>query len=140
MSTVIVRALVRPLGFLMLGLSLFLLLRGHHEPGGGFAGGLLAGAALALRRLAGAGPVRARARAGAAVLAAGMLIAVGYGLVGLVLGDAFLGSRVWRLGVPIVGDLKITASLVFDLGVYVVVVTVVAIFLETLEGDGWRAP
>ncbi len=133
MSTVIVRALARPLEWGIVALSLFLLVRGHDEPGGGFAGGLVAGAALALARLVGEAPSSSRSSVRAGLLATGLLIVVGYGVAGLALGAGFLGSAVWRVGLPILGEIKIVASLIFDVGVYLIVVAMVAIFLRVLE-------
>ncbi len=59
MSSLILRAATRALAPLLLLLALFLLWRGHNEPGGGFIGGLVAASAAALQGLA-FGPAAAR--------------------------------------------------------------------------------
>jgi multicomponent Na+:H+ antiporter subunit A len=137
MNTVIVRAMTRILTPGIVLLSLFLLVRGHDEPGGGFIGGLVAGAAVVLEYLTG-GPERIRRlpplRA-TEMLSVGLLLAVGYGLVGLVAGQAFLRGAVWEVGVPLAGTLKVAASLAFDLGVYLVVLGVVVAYMRSLGED-----
>lgn len=134
MSTVIVRTAAKVLTPGIVLLSLYLLLRGHHQPGGGFIGGLVAGGAAVLLHLAW-GPVgvrRLRVR-GPELLSAGLLVATGYGLAGLAFGEAFLRGAIWSLGpLPGLGQVKVTASLVFDVGVYLVVIGLVIAYLRAL--------
>ena len=59
MNTVILRTITPLITSLMVIFSVFVLLRGHNEPGGGFIGGLIAAAAFALYGLAcGVAPMR----------------------------------------------------------------------------------
>jgi multicomponent Na+:H+ antiporter subunit B len=114
--------------------SLFLLIRGHNEPGGGFVGGLVAGAAFALyaiahtvhqARLLLRFPPRT-------LISAGLLIAVGSGLVSLLYRRPFL-TGIWSaVDLPIIG--KIGTPGIFDIGVYVAVLGVVLqIIFELME-------
>jgi len=120
---------VRVLLPLLLLFSVYLLFRGHHAPGGGFVGGLVAAAAIALHALA-QGVAAARRLLGIspqALIAAGLLTAVASGIPGLLTGAPFLTGRWigigrWELGTPVV----------FDIGVYLVVVGVVLLVIFTL--------
>lgn len=137
MSTLIVRATTRVLTPGVLALSLVLLVRGHDEPGGGFIGGLVAGAAIVLEYVTN-GPERIRRFPpvrSTVLLAVGILLALGYGLAGLVFGAAFLEGAIWEPEVPLVGGVKVAASLVFDAGVYLVVLGVVAAYVRMLAED-----
>lgn len=134
MSSLIVRATIRVLTPGILLLSLVLLVRGHDEPGGGFIGGLVAGAAVVLEYLAG-GPERVRRFPpvrGTILLATGIGLAVAYGLAGLAFGGAFLQGTVWKAEVPVAGELKVAASLAFDAGVYLVVLALVVAYVRVL--------
>src|SRR5699024_4581114 len=119
---------------LMMTFSLFLLMAGHNEPGGGFVGGLVAGLALVLRYLAGgryelseAAPVQA-----GFVLGSGMVIAVTAGVLPLLFGGTVFASATPVLHVPLLGELHFPSALLFDFGVYLVVVGVMLDFLRSL--------
>ena len=118
-------------------LSLYLLFAGHNQPGGGFAGGLVAGLALVLRYLAGgryelgeAAPVDP-----GQLLGLGLLVAGGTGVVGLALGGEVLQSALVEAVLPVLGEVKLVTSLFFDIGVYLVVVGLVLDVLRSL-GSG----
>ncbi|HVL64020.1 MAG TPA: MnhB domain-containing protein [Actinomycetota bacterium] len=110
--------------------AVYLLLRGHDAPGGGFIGGLVAGAAVVLQFLS-HGVARMRGllpMTAGTMLGTGILIACVSGLLPLFFGGEFLEGAVWKAEVPVLGTLKATLSLVFDVGVFLVVVgTVVAL-------------
>ena len=117
----------------------YLLFTGHNEPGGGFAGGLVAGLALVLRYLAG-GRLRAgRGRAGrrrACCSAPGCSFAGGTGVVGLAAGRArSCRRRSSRSTLPVLGDVHLVTSLFFDIGVYLVVVGLVLDMLRSLGAE-----
>ncbi len=104
--------------------SLYLLFAGHNQPGGGFAGGLVAGVVVVMAWVVGGTstvrrilPVRS-----SALLGVGLLLAAGTGFVSLVAGGAFLESASVTIDVPLVGSVKAVSVLVFDIGVYLVVV------------------
>jgi len=114
--------------------SLYVMLRGHNAPGGGFAGGLIAGAAFVFRLLAGGSEGRTVvARLSPVVLiAVGMLLAIGTGFASLILGNEFLESAIVHVDLPAIGDVKLVSAAIFDLGVYLLVIGVVIIVLSHL--------
>ena len=122
-DSLILRTGSRGLAPVMLAVSVYLLLRGHDAVGGGFIGGLTAGAVVVLlyfsrgsKRIAASRVLRFTPLVGT-----GLLIAVLYGLAGLLLDGAFLAGG--KVTLP--GGLEVAASLVFDVGVYLVVVGLV---------------
>ena len=124
----------------VLVLSVYLLFAGHNQPGGGFAGGLVAGAAVGLRYVAGgidavrnASPVRAWTILGTGLLVAALAAAVPVALGGAVLESA---KATWHL--PALGEVHATTATVFDTGVYLVVVGLVLMVFEAF-GDDPRA-
>lgn len=112
--------------FLINVFAVYLLLRGHNLPGGGFIGGL--GSALSLimlslafgveraQRIFRADPVR--------VAAAGLMLAMLTALLPLLWGDAFL--RHYHIKLSVLGGLELGTPLLFDVGVFLVVVGVTA--------------
>lgn len=117
--------------------SVYLHVAGHNQPGGGFIGGLVAGAALVLRYITGrAELLSARFRVpSSTLLAAGALVAVGTAVVPLLLGNAALEHHSWTYDVPVLGTVKWTSALVFDTGIYLVVVGVVGSLIDVLGGE-----
>lgn len=122
--------------------SIYVSLRGHNAPGGGFAGGLIAGTAFVLRYLAGGTPALRRRRAlpTSGLIATGLILAVGTGLAAVLAGQDFLTSDVAHLDVPLVGDVKLVSSTVFDAGVYLLVLGVVLSMLTHLGADSGIGP
>lgn len=119
---------------LIMVVSVFLLFAGHNNPGGGFAGGLAAGLALALRYVAGG-----RYELGEALpLDSGKILGVGLSLVGgtalasLFVGAPVLSSAAFTFTLPVLGQVKLVTSLFFDVGVYLVVVGMVLDVLRSL--------
>lgn len=119
---------------ILLLFSLFLLTRGHNEPGGGFVGGLVAGAAFALYAIAHTvHQARRLLRFSPRVLiGSGLLIAVGSGLFSLLYRRPFM-TGIWStLEIPVIG--KIGTPGIFDIGVYVTVLGVVLqVIFELME-------
>ena len=135
MNSLILRTTTQLLITILLLFSVFLLLRGHDLPGGGFIGGLVAAAAVALYLIAfgtdAAGTmVRVRPRG---LLGAGLLAAVAAGLVGMLAGEPFLAGQWLFLDLPGGAELKLSSVLLFDVGVYLVVVGTVLTMLFALE-------
>jgi multicomponent Na+:H+ antiporter subunit B len=120
---VILEVVARPLYLLILAASLWVLLRGHNEPGGGFIGGLVAvsasilwavahGSDAATRRLPLRDPVR--------LAAVGVLLAAVSGLPALWLGRSYL-THLWGTLPLGFTDVAVSTVLVFDIGVYLCV-------------------
>lgn len=115
-------------------LSVYFFFSGHNAPGGGFAGGLIAGLALTLRYLAGgryelgeALPVEA-----GHLLGAGLTLAAGTATASLLLGAPPLSSAIIEVTLPVLGHIKLVTAMFFDLGVYLVVVGLVLDVLRSL--------
>lgn len=116
----------------VLVLSLYLLFAGHNQPGGGFVGGLVAGIAIALRFIAGGiDEVRAALPARPwSLLGFGLVIASVTAVVPLAFGGALLESGKLQWDAPLLGTIKTTTALFFDIGVYLVVVGLVVMMFE----------
>ena len=135
--SVVLEVITRVLFHTIVVFSLYLLFSGHNEPGGGFAGGLVAGLALVLRYLAGgryelgeAAPVDP-----GLLLGAGLLFAGGTGVGGLLLGAEVLQTAILETTLPVLGDVKLVTSLFFDMGVYLIVVGLVLDILRSLGAE-----
>ena len=136
MSPVILRTATRFLLPLLMLFSVFLLLRGHDEPGGGFVGGLIAAAAVALYAIAfDVSAARQLLRSDPQVLAAsGLLLALTSGVWALAGGEPLLTGQWAMLRVPILGELHVGTPVLFDVGVYLVVVgTTLLVLLSLME-------
>jgi multisubunit Na+/H+ antiporter MnhB subunit len=126
---------------LMLAFSVFMLLRGHNLPGGGFIGGLVASTAFCLYALAeGAAAARAALRVEPTTLALGGVgLAVAAGFWGLAARGAFLAG-VWPFLAPDGAGgktgLPVGSVLLFDTGVYLVVVGAVSAVFFALSDEG----
>lgn len=117
--------------------SVFLLVIGHDVPGGGFAGGLIAATALLLIYLAfgDRGLQRALPIDPDIVMGAGLALAIVAGLIGLFFQGTFLEYSYVAETVPLVGEVKLSSLLVFDLGVYALVVGLVSGAVLRLGGE-----
>lgn len=134
MNSLIFRFVAPYLTSLMLLFSVFVLLRGHNEPGGGFIGGLIAASAFAIYGIAhGVGPVRRAMRFDPlAIAAVGLIVAVLSGAASLVAGTPFL-TGLWWFPEFLGGEVGISTPLFFDIGVYLVVVGSVSSIALALE-------
>jgi multicomponent Na+:H+ antiporter subunit A len=117
--------------------SLYLLFAGHNQPGGGFVGGLLVGAAIAMRYAAGGiEEIRTLARfAPWTILGTGLLLAGVTAIVPIVLGSDVLEAALFSEDLPLVGPVKATSSLPFDVGVYLLVIGLVLMVFEAFGDD-----
>ena len=135
--SIILEVVVRVLFHTIIVVSLYLLFAGHNLPGGGFAGGLVAGMALVMRYIAGG-----RYELGAAapadpgrLLGVGMVLAVGCAIVPLLFGAAPLTSTFWEADIPVLGHVEFVTSTIFDIGVYLVVIGLVLDVLRSLGAE-----
>ncbi|MHA7286908.1 Na+/H+ antiporter subunit A [Arthrobacter sp. MDT3-44] len=135
--SIIFEVITRLLFHTIIVLSIYLLIAGHNLPGGGFAGGLMAGLALAIRYLAGGRFELAEA----SPISAGALLGVGLAIVSLtaaaplLVGGEVLESYILEFWLPVFGDVKFVTSTIFDIGVYIIVVGLVLDVLRSLGSE-----
>ena len=141
MRTLIFRVTAPYLTALMLLFSLFVLLRGHNEPGGGFVAGLvMAIAFIAQYMVGGTQWVEDRTHLRPARwMAVGLALAIVTGLGSLAVGHPFMTTHVWHFSVPVLGDIHLPSATFFDLGVFAVVVGAVLLLLTSLGHQSLRA-
>jgi len=134
MTSSILQTATRFLLPLLLLFAVFLLLRGHNEPGGGFVGGLVVASAFVLHSIAYGVPASRRALLvdPSTLLGVGLLVAAGSGLPALLFGLPFMTAAWTTVGA---GPLAFAVGtpLVFDLGVFLAVIGVVLTIVFTLS-------
>lgn len=135
MNSMILRTAVRFLMPLLLLFSLFLLVRGHNQSGGGFTGGLVAAAAFALHSLSyNAAETRRVLRIRTELLiASGLLVALASGLISLLLGQPFMTGLWAYLPFPGFGKVEVGTPVLFDIGVYLLVFGITLTMIFSLE-------
>lgn len=118
---VILESIAPALYWTILAASIWVLLRGHNEPGGGFIGGLIAVSASVLWSVAFSADAAERRlpfRSAVVLATVGIAIGTASGIPALWLGNSFL-THIWG-AIPVV-DIKVSTVLIFDLGVYLAV-------------------
>ncbi len=118
-------AIATPLAVLI---ATYLLFAGHNRPGGGFAAGLVFGCVLALQRLT-ALPSKLNV---SVLMAIGVVVIVSTAALPLVWGDIMLDQVVETVELPVLGTVKSGTALPFDIGVTLIVVSLVAALLDGL--------
>lgn len=136
MNTVIFRTLAPMIVAIMLVFSVYVCLRGHNEPGGGFIGGLIAAAAIGVFGMAsGVATVRKALQVDPMAIAGfGVVMAGASGLMSLFIDAPFMTS-IWLyldIGESVV---PLSTPLFFDLGVYCVVFGTLSAIALSLESD-----
>jgi multicomponent K+:H+ antiporter subunit A len=119
---------------IMLLVAVYIFLRGHNLPGGGFIAGLIAAVALIVQYLAG-GIEWSSKRLNFDkhfLIGSGVLIAALTGVVSMILGYPFLTSAFTYLNWPIVGKFEVASAIAFDIGVFLVVVGATVMILVEL--------
>ena len=136
MTSLLLRTATRFLMPLLLLFAVFLLLRGHHEPGGGFVAGLVVAMALVLHAASFGVPASRRVLAvePSRLLGGGLLVALVSGLPAILQGRPFMRA-LWAT-VPVAGGaVHLGTPLLFDLGVCLVVIGFVLTIVFTLAED-----
>jgi multicomponent K+:H+ antiporter subunit A len=134
-APVMLQTAMQPLLSLALAVAVFIFLRGHNLPGGGFIAGLIAAIAIMLQFIAlggGAAAERLRLDAGR-LMGAGLLIAAATGIGSLALGYPFLTSKTVYLDWTPIDMIGLSSAAIFDLGIFLVVLGAV---LQVLSGLG----
>lgn len=138
MNSIILNAATRILVPLLLVFSVFMTLRGHNEPGGGFIGGLIGSTGFVFYAIAlGTREARTALRIEPEQLAIiGLGIALLAGMLSILFGDTlftgqwlFIGATEDDKGIPI------SSVLVFDIGVYLVVMGAILTLVFALEEE-----
>ena len=129
MNSLILRTSAPVITALMIVFSIFITLRGHNSPGGGFIGGLLAAAGVALYALAfGVEAARRMLRLHPLTIGAGgLIISALSGMASALYGVPYMTGLWFDIGIDV------STVMSFDIGVYLVVVGAFSSILLTLE-------
>ncbi len=136
MQSLILRTATRLLVSLILVFSVYLLLRGHNAPGGGFAGALVAATGFALYIMAeGAGSVRKAIRIDPRrLIIFGIGLTLITGLIALISGKPFLTGLWWPIAEHTDTQYVVVGTpIFFDIGVYAIVLGTILTLILTLE-------
>ena len=126
---------------LTLTVGIYLFLRGHNQPGGGFIAALVVAIAFLVQYLAaGYDWSDARKRFGEhQMIAWGVLVAMATGLASLVFGANFLTSTFEYFSLPLIGKFELASAMAFDTGVFLTVFGAVTLALAQLSHIAQRA-
>jgi multicomponent K+:H+ antiporter subunit A len=122
--------------------SVYMFLRGHNLPGGGFLAGLIAALAVVMRYMGeGLRPMLARGRIDSAILIGGGVLLAGLtGLASVVAGAPFLTNATGHVQMPLLGDIPFGSAMVFDLGVFMAVLGTTLLMLIMLGEARCKSP
>ena len=121
--------------------AIYFLLRGHNEPGGGFVAGLIVTTAVILQYLVG-GTAWAESRTRIFPqywIAAGLLCVAGAGMSAWLAAQPFLSAMAWHGTLPVIGEMHLSTVLLFDLGVFFLVIGAAVLILVALAHQSRRA-
>ncbi|BAV66161.1 monovalent cation/H+ antiporter subunit A [Sphingobium cloacae] len=126
----------------ILTFALYLLMRGHDLPGGGFAAGVATSIAFVLLYMAnGTRLVEASLNVQPVRwISAGLVCAVATGIAAWLFGYPFLTSHSRYLTLPLIGDVPLATALLFDIGVFAVVVGTTLLMLIAIAHQSIRSP
>jgi multisubunit Na+/H+ antiporter MnhB subunit len=139
-SSIFFKFLARVMMPVLIIFSIALLLRGHNHPGGGFVGGLVAASGIILVTLAD-GPEVVRSRLRIDFLRStqfGLIISFVAGMIGLVFEGNFLTSIYYEIASENLGTLSLSTTLLFDIGVYLVVFSITSAIVMGMAEEGRR--
>ncbi|MGV3527396.1 MAG: Na+/H+ antiporter subunit B [Flavisolibacter sp.] len=133
MKTIILKTAANYLLPLLMLFSIFILLRGHYYPGGGFVGGLVAAIAIVLHAFAHGLQTTQKFLQyhPASLVPIGLSISVGSSLLSMVLGGGFMKGIWLKNPLPVIGS--VGTPLFFDIGVYIVVIGITLTILFTIS-------
>ncbi len=122
--------------------AVYLFLRGHNLPGGGFVAGLVAALAIAMQYMGeGVAARLARRRvAFAGLIGGGVLLAGVTGLAAVVAGAPFLTSATRHVHVPLLGEIPLPTAAAFDAGVFMAVLGTTLLLLTVLGAARRKSP
>jgi multicomponent K+:H+ antiporter subunit A len=122
--------------------SIYFLLRGHQAPGGGFVGGLVMATGLIAQFIVG-GTLWVESRLKVyplTLVGAGLLCAGSAGILAWWSRLPFLTARTSDLHLPLIGEIHLSSVLLFDLGVYLLVIGATLLMLIALAHQSMRSP
>lgn len=122
MRSILLETTARLVYPLIMVFALFMFFRGHDQPGGGFIGGLLASAGIILTYMAFGFNPYVKPIDYRLVAATGLLCAMAAGIVPMFVGKPFLSSMFGQVTAPLIGTLDVSTVLLFDFGVFLVVI------------------
>jgi len=136
-SDVILQTAAKVLVFIILTFAIYVMFAGHHNPGGGFVGGLITASAIVLLLMAfDARSVREMLPMDfKKVGAAGVLIAVLTGAAPLVMDLPFLFHKHTTTHLPFVGDVELASAVLFDIGVFLAVLGTTMTIITSISED-----
>jgi multicomponent K+:H+ antiporter subunit A len=122
-------------------ISVYFLLRGHNQPGGGFVGGLIFATSVILQYMVGGVYwVESRSRLNPQNWIGIGLLSAGIAAVSAWLAyKPFLAALAWDVALPLIGHVHVSSVLLFDLGVYMLVVGSTVLVLVALAHQSLRA-
>jgi multicomponent Na+:H+ antiporter subunit B len=136
-NDLILQTVTKIVVFIILAFALHLFFAGHNAPGGGFIAGLITSAAIILLLLA--FDVKTITKIlpfdYKKVTALGLLIAVSTGIGSFLFGVPFLTHSFGHFHLPILGDTELATAVLFDTGVYLVVIGVTMTIIQTIGED-----
>lgn len=120
--------------------SVYIFLRGHNLPGGGFIAGLITSVALVMQYMAGGLVATSKTLRieFPKLIGSGVLIAGLTGLGSFIFGSAFLTSTFGHPALPLIGEIPLASAAAFDLGVFLTVVGATLLTISALSGASQR--
>lgn len=136
-TDVILQTATKVIVFIILTFAVYVLFAGHHNPGGGFVGGLVTASAIILLFLAfDAQTVRDILPVDFKLLGAiGILLAVLTGCAALLSGEPFLNQTFTHASLPLFGEVELATAVLFDIGVYFAVIGTTMTIITTISED-----
>lgn len=136
-NDVILRTVTKIVVFIILTFGVELFLSGHHNPGGGFIGGLVLSSAFVLMYLV---HDIETVQKGVPwdykkIAALGVLLAVGTGVGSVLFGAEFLTQTASHFNLPVFGNTELSTVLLFEAGVALTVVGVVVTIILSISED-----
>lgn len=142
-NNMMLQTFMRLIAVVVFTFSIYIFLAGHNDPGGGFVGGLMTASAIVvlylvfdLKSISKAVPLNF-----ITLIGLGLLFGAITGIISIIFGYPFLTQFFDYFTFPIFGEIELTTALVFDLGVYLVVVgAALTIITSIAEDDGkWKS-
>ena len=136
-SDVLLQTAAKVLVFIILTFAIYVMFAGHHNPGGGFVGGLITASAFILLLIAfDAQSVREMLPVDFKKIgAAGVLIAVLTGAASLIFDVPFLTQPHTKTHLPLVGEVELASAVLFDIGVFLAVLGTTMTIITSISED-----